>query len=710
MVVVDTQLSGNSLIVTITASNIDVPVKYACYLYHNDKVLIKSSYQDENVFTFPLNTDGTYQAYGFVMWRKQRGMGYERQSAEGNAVFFSPSAFQEYREFMQNSSDVALPKLPFAKLTYPKQDFLVAVSPADNPASQLDSLATQLSLNTRNIGPTAVILSELPLFQQGSNYVLFSGIGRTDDRLVVGMDDIDSCATAQAISGQVGCFCLLRAEGDNLTLETDYFGMDKLYYYWDRNVCLISSRVHLIILAMDELKISRRPSMARIYTSLSNLNITRQNFCQELNVEGLVALRADSRLNVNLSTGEIRVEKTGLHSMLSQSIPYSESSFRALLKQAADEIVDNLRIALEHPAFDRFVLQLTGGMDSRTVLCALSRLPQYKDKVIAKTVKTRLTGDFEVAMKLLSKFRLPFGDIPVKEGVPYNPDWQFEELSVQLGVTVEAGKSIDPEHLLPGDRTCLLSGCSGEALARCCYTSRYFNRILDNSVLSDRAYADQLFRFFRHRTSVFKAPEELYQTLILELMSLPGIDNLAKYENHYLFYRNGLHFNTAHDYQPFAPFWGALQSKALLQLKVMTTPQQFGNRLEMELIYELNPELGSVEYEAEKYNLLREQLDEQYHHFPRCTEFDEALIQELKQEWEECEQRRNLQVKPGADQPCKFNPFSLPNVLQILYILITRLNLRENAAIALYNYIKHQNTQDRNYLVRKLVSLYYELY
>lgn len=710
MVKIDTQVSEKILTAAITAVGIEAPAKYACYLYRGDEIIAKSGYQKENEFFFPLESAGIYHVRGFIRWPKAGGSGYERQAANGKPLSFFPGISAEYEKFLKTTKEMSFPELPFVKLASPKQDFLVLVNSTDVPRS-LDALAARLTLKTTQLAPCVTLFSELEPLHQDGRYVLFSGMGRTDGRLVVGMEDVDSLATADALSEQVGTFCLLRADQHTLTMETDYLGMEKLYYYRDSNICLISSRVHLIILAMKELGIARRPNMPRIYTTLTHMILTRQNFCQEMNIEGLIALRADSRLKVSLDNLDIQAEKSSLHTALSQYIPYDEMKFRTLLKRAADEIVDNLRIALEHPAFDKFILHLTGGMDSRTVLCALSRLPdRYRNKVIAKTVKTQIVGDFEIPMKLLSKFRLPFGGIPLKEGVPYNPEWKMEELSTGLGCTSESGKFLDPEHLLPGDRVCMLPGAAGDALARSHYSTGHFDRPLDDSTLSDRAYSERLLKVFAHRKAIFQAPAEMRQTLVMECMTLPGISNLNKYDNHYIFYRNGLHFNTAYDYRPFAPSWAVLQSKTLLLLKVMTFPLKFNSRLELELLYELNPELASVEYSSEKYNMLRRELDAKYHRYPTCTQFDEALIEEIKQDWEENEQQRMLRQKSNSQQKSELTLFSTQGSLQVLYTLITRLNLREDAGAALYSFLVHQNDREKGNVIRKIISLYYELY
>ena len=165
---------------------------------------------------------------------------------------------------------------------------------------------------------------------------------------------------------------------------------------------------------------------------------------------------------------------------------------------------------------------------------------------------------------------------------------------------------------------CILSGFFGGYLSRLCYTGYYLGGALDDSSVSDRVYAQRMSETLLSKFTIFDAKQELENTLIQECMALPGINNLAKYENHYLFYRNGLHFNTAFDYhQPDMFYWSPLQSEALLKLKVMTFPLGFGSRLELNLLYELNPEFASVEFELKQYNELRRTLDERYHRLSR---------------------------------------------------------------------------------------------
>ena len=108
--------------------------------------------------------------------------------------------------------------------------------------------------------------------------------------------------------------------------------------------------------------------------------------------------------------------------------------------------------------------------------------------------------------------------------------------------------------------------------------------------------------------------------------------------------------------------------------------------------------------------MLRRELDAKYHRYPTCTQFDEALIEEIKQDWEENEQQRMLRQKSNSQQKSELTLFSTQGVLQVLQTLITRLNLREEAGVALYSFLVHQNDREKSNVIRKIISLYYELY
>ncbi len=572
---------------------------------------------------------------------------------------------------------------------------------------QICRMAEGIGLLCTELSNDVLLVSQSHVLHENGTDVAFSGVGRTADRLIVGMGDIDSLARASEISGQVGSFCLLRADRKQILLETDYFGVDKLYYIHAPTVFLVSNRVHLLVLAMRALDISRIPNLPKIHAYLANTAYTRQNFSQELNIQDMIALRADSRLRLDLSSGTVNVEKTELYYTLSADIPYEEERYSQLLNQACGEIVDNLKIALEHPAFEKYVLHITGGMDSRLVYSALTKLPQYHDRIIVKTARTERTQeDFRCAVKVISKHRFPQGRVQLDTSRKTNfTDGQLRSLSTVLGVTTEMAATT---NRLPYDKTCILPGYYGEFLGRLAYSKNLDHTPRARSTLSDREFYSQLVAT-QNQNAIFDVEDELQDTLVKECLTLPGKTNLEKLDCHYLYYRNGFHFSSAHRYRPMGVEWGALQSKTQLVLKCMTAPLRWGPRLEMDMIRNLNPEIASVEYESEYYQARRKQLNERFGGYPECEVYDEAAIADIIREWEtEDQYERSLVEK---DFPQQDNIYEQAKVLEVFRALMQRLVIREDAGCTMYHYITH-GKRDLSYakFLGKLYSLYYELF
>src|SRR5690606_18543415 len=66
----------------------------------------------------------------------------------------------------------------------------------------------------------------------------------------------------------------------------------------------------------------------------------------------------------------------------------SEADYSDLLEKAVSEVTNNTKAALKHPSFDHIIVDLSGGMDSRAVFCAVTRLPEFHHKV---KIHTRYT-------------------------------------------------------------------------------------------------------------------------------------------------------------------------------------------------------------------------------------------------------------------------------------------------------------------------------
>lgn len=709
---ISSRLDGDKLQVSVTVPDANAYTQYGYYLYHGREVVQREGFGKASEFTFTLSDSGKYTVRVFVRTKESKADPYEKTAKSTRTYTYCSQALrEEYRAFVAApGKEAQIPALPYQKYEYPYQDLLLVYDPSEQSSQtqeRICRLAEGLGLLHTFLEPHSLLVSQSGVLEAGERKVAFSGIGRTQDRLVVSMEDVDSPALADEISGQVGTYCLLRADRKQILLETDYFGVDKLYYIHTPEVFLVSNRVHLLVLAMQALHIGRVPNLPKICAYLANTPYTRQNFSQELNIQGMIALRADSRLRIDLASGAIEAEKTDMYYTLCADIPYDAQRYSELVAKACDEIVDNLKIALEHPAFEHYVMHITGGMDSRLVYSALTKLPQYRDKIIVKTARTEKTQeDFRCAVRVISKHRFPQGRIQFDTSRKTDfTDGQLRALSTVLGVTTEVAATT---KRLPYYKTCILPGYYGEFLGRLTYSKGLHQTRRGSSTLSDREFYSLLSEV-QNRNAIFDVQDELQKTLVKECLALPGKTNLEKIDCHYLYYRNGLHFSSAHRYRPMGPEWGALQSKSQLILKCMIMPLHWGVRLEMDMIRYLDPEIASVEYESESYQEQRKQLNERFGGYPECQEYDEAAIADIVREWETEDAYESTMVE--RDFPQQENFYEQEKVLEVFRVLMQRLPIPEEAGCAMYAYIKNEapNVTYTKFL-GKLYSLYYELF
>lgn len=707
------QLTGNVLSAEAAVPDTNQFTQYAYYLYWNGTAIQKQLYIDSPKFSFALSEPGKYYIRVFVRTKNARHEEYVKQS-KNTAVhaYYPQEARDAYRAFLDTPSDFRLKPLPYQPYEYPYQDlFLAYDASGQQKAAQetLQKMGGDLGMLHTWLNPRALVLSQQAVFHEGKTDVAFSGMGRTDSRLIYGMSDIDSLACVDELSQQVGTFSLLRADDKEIVLGTDYYGTDKLYYLQHGTLFLISNRVHLLVLAMQALDIPRTPNLPHIYAYLADTAYTQQNFAQTLNIQGLLVLRSDSRVRIDLHSGQVSVEKTALYHALSTCVPYDQSRYEELVDKACGEIVDNLRIALEHPAFEQYVVHLTGGMDSRLVFCALTKLPQYKDKILVHTsAPSTDSPDLIGATRILSKCRYPFGT-PQRSHTRKTTytDGAYRALSITLGVTAEHTTFSSG---LPYHKACVFPGAYGGALCRPCLSKQLRGTEMGSSTVSDAEFWSQLIDRYTP-SNLFKVYDALNETFVKECLALPGATNLDKLDNHYLYYRNGLHFAYSNRFRAAAPFWGALQSKSLLTLKIMTSFMNYSIKVELDLTRHLNPEIASVKYEKESYEKERAQLDKRFGGYPLCQEYDEKVIAEILENWKENIQNRKPMVEQGFPQ--QENPYESETILSVFRTLVHALHIPEDVGYPIYCYLESGlgGTKDRKYncFLRKLYSLYYEL-
>ena len=704
----------NKLSVTAAISNTNEFTKYAYYLYNGTNIIQKQGYSKNSTCSFELSKTGRYHIKVFVQTKDSEQEEYKRYSKISDVhVYYSNVVDNEYIKFFNTHFENKLKPLTYQSYELPYQDILLAYDTSEESKKTYEAIknmSSSIELKYTSLHEKALLVYSECIYKEGNSTVAFSGTGRTNTKMIYGMHDIDSLSCANELSEQVGTFCLIRANENQIMIETDYFGTDKLYYFMLDSLFLVSNRFHLIVMAMQKLNIPRYPNLPHIYAYLTETFYTQQNFSQTTNIINLINLRSDSRICVDLNIGKVQIEKTDLYYALSRKILYKESSYYKLVEQACKEIVNNLKIAFEHNAFEHYVVHLTGGLDSRLVFAALTKFPEYKDKVLVSTsASSDDDKDLLSACRILSKRKYSFGTPPLDyTRKTLYTDGYYRALSTVLGVTAE---HTECSNALPFKKTCVLPGVYGDYLGRPYLSKTMRGTNMGETTMSDTEFWKKL--VIRHTGFALYDVHDFFQeTFVKECLSLPGTTNLDKLDNHYLFYRNGFHFSYARRFRPTAPMWGVIQSKALLALKMMTSNLNMGIKVQLDLIRYFDEEIASIEFANDKYEKERKELNECFGVYPLCTEYDETVIKEILEEWKLNKKMNGAVSEPNF--PKQDALYNTDTTLFILHTLAHKLNMPDIIACNLYNCIKENGStlsgSRYSRLLRKLYSLYYELF
>jgi len=679
--------------------------QYAYYLYNiiENKVLIKQMYIFQNTFSFELTSSGSYYVQAYIMYKNSKEAEYVKYSKFSRIItYIMRDDLEKFEKFLQKPTKISKlpPKLEFYKMDYPYQDFslIICNKSNNNVYEKISSYALENNYKYDNIHCEDKIIQAIytrDLHEIGNEKCIFSGITRTKKELIVG-NDIKNINSLDMIIDQIGNFYCVAQNKNKIRIFTDYFGISKIFYYKGGDYFIFSNRIHFIIILMNILEIEKKLNYDKIYTYLSSHNqITMQNFSRELNIKNLYMLPVDTNVDINIEKFKVDFNKTSIYYELSAPLKYNEKTYNKLINEAAEELKDNARVVLEYNGFDKILVDVTGGLDSRLVLAVLTHFPEYKDKIVVNTLKNKdRINDFNVALKVLSKYPLSFSgycfDKTSKKEIKH-----LDKVSISLGLT----SGIVTGYSFPLIRMCGLTGFFGEISARPYYIRKGYNSSMDDSTLNIDEWID---KFIKIKIKNVFAIEEMHNILKDEFAQIPGRSFLEKFENHYIYYRNRIHC----DFSQLAHklnCWGILQSKILFKLKNMMLLNDFKIKLQLDMLYLLNPEIASVEFELEQDNKDRQILNKENNNiYPICESYDENIINKLNKDW---------LSKPIGYKKIDINDelYLNESLKNIIKFFVKEYNFDKNYAALLYSLIDKYDYDYKDKLANKIISLFYEI-
>ena len=604
--------------------------KYCYYLYNmRHDVIEKSRWVKESNYFFKVDREGAYFVKAF---RAEKEMQTSRLTSYVD--YYDKQIKLEFDEFCQkNLKYNFINKLDcsfFYKMKYPYKDFAVIVSRSNKKVSSRFLTLSNLEEEKIAMAGNAVYL----LSENGNTFktygTLLSGLLKYEKKLVNGENDLKN--EVEVNHDLIGSFTYLKRKDGLLEVGNDYFGTSKLYYYMKNEFGVISNSYHLMLLILRDLGVHMEANERLILALLCKSGQAfQQSISRERELCDAYMLPVDKFFEIDENGIQMKDKNiASVYQMEKGSIDLQE-----LLKKGKEEIIENAEIILADERYDKIVLDLTGGLDSRLVYGAVSNLEQYRNKIgiHADGLDEQINqdeSDLAIAVKLNCVNQYDYNTVSEKR---FWRDIEAVECEM-ISQSILSGYyypypswriATARKDMIPAFE---LNGFYGEICCRPYYTRKLLQQKMK---YKDK---DVLLSTIVNRKKVLsgKAYNALRSALEEELELLPGNGWLEKWENHYLFYRNGLHCNTIWEYEKGTPQWGPLQSKALYMYKHLTYGECYGVTEQLQMIQEMNPKLNllpfeDVQDEAERKVFVNTQNDDS---FEMCIK---EKFEEEKKKW-----------------------------------------------------------------------------
>ncbi|MGE8463282.1 MAG: hypothetical protein ACN6P0_19680 [Pseudomonas capeferrum] len=685
------------------------------YLMKDGAIIDRSEWTPETEYSKTLVEPGSYHIQAHL---KREGTNTLKRS--GSLFFKTESCLDELKRLWDSGTlpDIEPPNL--YTLKEPFSSFLVHHSITKHETSAI--LATEVDPNLRKTQNIEFANGSLKLYQFSESHlpcksiILFSGTAICKSQFIFGDRDLTADMAAEDLGAAIGNFVSVTRRSDRVTVQTDYFGFGKIFYYKDNNNTFLSNSYHLLLKALKaagfELKIDYDIALSKI--NFVGLQPFYQNFSRRMDVAGVICLPVDKL--IYFDNGGMHINDKPISSALQDGRKVSDDEYNKLLESARQEIISNLNIVAKHEKFERIIVDVSGGMDSRLVFSAVTNLPEHRKKIVINSQDTRGAPDeLNVALAINSKYGYPY-DATAETIVMPQPKELYDNISSYYMGSYYSFNYSNLKTQRPG--TIRITGFGGEIVARPYFARLHLNGELDTFEVSD--FADRYFDKFGY-LSVFGTNSKFHtsaKTIFSEELNLlPGTGALEKFDIHYLYYRNGLHCSESLRTDNSGPEFAILQSKSAFALKKRCFTEHKSVKLQLDLMNALNPFLAQYPYESDMDNEAKATLSSSLASIPACWRNLKLEIDGDRHDWEATQQKkRKLRTVECENYDLYKKQFTamldsrLDNILSALKIICDKNeHLIDSFAVPVYYFAKNNfkgqasGTQFQN-LYTKLIS------
>lgn len=574
-------------------------------LYHDGIVSEKKFVSDDNC-NFKLHHSGIYRISGKV---RNSNIYFETK----NIHYFTDNDKNEFNHFLsQNTKEN---EFSFYYLNYPFYDFVIT----NFNNLSLDSKLISYNYGNNYLLTTGRMIKDMKL----SKIILLSGYFHDKDHLIWGQNDFENYISQNnySLSDKVGCFDSVSINMRNkiITLNTDVFGLSKLYVYIDKknHNYIMSNRYHLLVISLSKLGIKLEFDQNKLscMLSMSYGMLTDQFTDNNCLLSGTNIVPIDHQVQIDYN-GNVVIQS--LDNLKFEEKDFSEETYLKILKEVKSEFQANLNSYFNSKHFNNYFADLTGGVDSRLVFSILSLNKDNCRKV--KLLSGGAIKDVKCAQSIAEKFNFNYGKTLARfSNNKFNEtltDFDVKEytnliLSYELGTTFDHSTLFYPRKL---DGTLHITGCAGEVCTRPYMCKRFFN------IPNNCSKQDLINLYYQNIANYVCLSSDRVERMLNSTFSNISDNDIEQKCEDFLINRTRYHFDP-HLKISFSDNV-AIPLLSIQGFKTLrATLRKFNSyKFVFDLLNDIDPNVASCEYESFKDNISLAIFSKDEGHLTQCNQ------------------------------------------------------------------------------------------
>ena len=624
-------------------------------------------------------------------------------------AYFNEETKKKYKAFLQEEKeDISEEKeLELFQPGKPFEEFALIISKQKVKCKNLKKKLPNtfyFKQSREENGTNNLIISTKKISKEKS--LLFSGYGIINQKVIVGNKEATKKKEIENFYEGIGNFTFLAKENEKIVIGKDYFGLGRIFYYHTDEYSIISNEYHLLLLIMSGLKLRMELDEDVVISNFAFFKgqLFEQHLSKKMEVKGVLQLPLEKYICIE--KGNLYLRDTSLPNNLKEDLKIE--NYEKLLKEAAEEIKNNIEIIYEYERFKYMLVDVTGGIDSRIVFSAITNMKDEEKKFQTHTFDDKRTKDITVAIPLCNLFSYPYDNIPIKK--------ELKEREVEEKIARSLNMGVYYYHdfyrsRIYGKNAVRLLGGGGEAVVRPYYTRYLVKDNISNIKEEEKFVTELLGRKPENALLPYEdGIEKCIATFSDELTTTIGESPLQKYENSYIFLRSGPHLSHKRVITEGFLEWNPIYSKKIFYLKEKTYSLFKNSKLAFDLIKYFNSILVGLPYEKDvnniEYQTIKKQLIKTNENIEEDIENIEWNTDDTK--WKEANKEKVIKYK-GYKKIEEDREFYYQGIREAFHFCMKHCNDTLNNALGLPIYhwleINKDSETDLSTIYHKMYSL-----